>query len=140
MGARNVDRFSLRERRSKGETVADMWKERWRVRSYCESCGVRMRLNLEHVIRVNGPAFSLWDKTATCRRVLDVGGCSGTVFFEACPPGAPGYEFLGPTPRSMRPTYGPMSRGTGAFIDPADIEPAEVTAARGPPPPPGDGR
>ena len=47
----------------------------------CTSCGLKMQANLERIEREKGSDFSLWDRTAPCRRL----GCSGFVVFQALP-------------------------------------------------------
>ncbi|CAN7606682.1 hypothetical protein LJR164_004494 [Phenylobacterium sp. LjRoot164] len=135
MGARNTDRVHVSEYRSKANTISDMWKYNWRIRSVCETCGVQRQENLDAMIRLRGPGLVLWDKTGVCQRVLDMGVCQGRLFFKAKPPGSSGYDFLGAPPRLRRPSYGPQSRGVGSYIAVEDIEPKAVTAARGAPPP-----
>jgi hypothetical protein len=131
MGGPNPDRISLVERRHHGETVADMWKSEWKCRAVCERCGVALRVNLDTMIRLNGPGLSLWNKTTACKVV----GCPGRMFFQARPPYAPGWDYLGRPPRVRRPHEGPMAAGPGDFVLPEEIEPAAVTKARGPSPP-----
>lgn len=136
MGARNTDRVHISEYRSKADTIADMWKLNWRLRSVCESCGAQRQENLDAMIRLRGPALVLWHKTGVCQQIIGHGGvCEGRLFYKAMPPGASGYGFLGDGPRPGRPSYGPQSRGKGRYVTPEEIEPAAVTAARGPPPP-----
>lgn len=134
MGARNPDRVHISEWRSKAETIADMWKHRWRVRSVCEACGVERQENLDAMIRLRGPGLVLWNKTGVCQRIVTGGACRGRLFFMGAPPHSAGYSFLGERPRLRRPSYGPQSHGQGRYIAEAEIEPPAVTAARGPPP------
>jgi hypothetical protein len=137
MGVRSPDRIALYEHRPSVETVADMWKAGWRLRSYCESCGIEREENLDAFIRLRGPGLVLWDKTGVCQRITGSGlACKGRLFFKACPRHGRGFEFMGKMPRALRPTSGPQSRGKGRYVDPSEIEPGEVTSARGPPPPP----
>lgn len=131
MGTRNLDRIALYELRHKGETVADMWKLCWRCIAVCEACGIELRVDLVALIRLSGPGLSLWNKTAKCRRV----GCDGRVYFMASPPGGRGFEFMGKAARIPRSSTGPFAGGKGRYIEPQDIEPPAVTAARGPVPP-----
>jgi hypothetical protein len=136
VGARNPDRVHISEWRSKAETISDMWKHRWSVRSVCEGCGVERQENLDAMIRLRGPGLVLWDKTGVCQRILPHGGaCKGRLFFKGSPPSGAGYDFLGSRPRAKRPGYGPQSRGQGRHVKPEDIEPRAVSAARGPGPP-----
>jgi hypothetical protein len=58
-----------------------MRAERWDVITVCTSCGLKMQANLERIEREKGSDFSLWDRTAPCRRL----GCSGFVEFQALP-------------------------------------------------------
>lgn len=133
MGARNTDRVHISEYRSKAETVADMWKHGWRIRSVCESCGVERRENLDAMIRLRGPGLVLWNKTGVCQRILpSCGPCEGRLFFKGCPRHGAGFQFLGDPPRPRRPASGPQSRGQGPYIKPEDVEPTAMTAARGP--------
>ncbi len=83
MGHRNSDRVPIAYRRARCETVAQMRRDRWDVISKCEACGLIMRVDLALIIRVRGPAVSLWNRKARCRRL----GCGGWVAFQARAPG-----------------------------------------------------
>jgi len=136
MGSRNLDRIHISEWRDKVRTAADMWAKGWKVQAVCEHCERATVVDLDHLVRLAGPGVSLWDKTSRCKQVLDgANRCPGRVFFKALAPGAASYAFLGSPPRARRPAYRPQARGKGPFIQPEDSEPAEVTAARGPPAP-----
>jgi len=67
-----------------------MARDRWDVISICEKCGLVMRVNLGLIVRVSGPATSLWNRKARCRRV----GCTGFVVFQARAPGMAMHEPL----------------------------------------------
>ncbi|WP_332047962.1 hypothetical protein [Phenylobacterium sp.] len=69
-------------RRRKCETVTEMEARGWDVLAKCQACGLTTRVNLRHVARIRGPAFSLWNRRARCKRV-------------ACPGAA---QFLGRAP------------------------------------------
>lgn len=64
-----------------------MRRARWRVRSVCPVCGVRLRTPLAATIRLHGEAFSLWNRAAPCL----VEGCTGQVYYEGWPPKLAGY-------------------------------------------------
>jgi hypothetical protein len=90
MGSRNRDRIPLVYRRSKCETVTDMRRAGWDVLSRCDACGLVMRVDLALIETVSGPATSLWNYRARCRRV----GCTGRVDFLARAPGMGWHEVL----------------------------------------------
>jgi hypothetical protein len=69
MGHRNSDRVPIAYRRARCETVAQMRRDRWDIISRCEACGLIMRVDLTLIIRVRGPAVSLWNRKARCRRL-----------------------------------------------------------------------
>lgn len=135
MGSRNPDRVHISQWRSKAPTIADMWRGGWRIHAYCETCGDERRVNLEAMIRINGPGISLWDLTTACPRVVGGGLCRGRVFFKGCPRTGAHFDFLGHPPRARRPAAGPQSRGDGQFLSEEDVEPAAVRRALGPRPP-----
>lgn len=81
MGRRNPDRYTISDWRTACPTVRWMRAERWDVITVCTSCGLKMQANLERIEREKGSDFSLWDRTAPCRRL----GCSGFVEFQALP-------------------------------------------------------
>ena len=58
-----------------------MRAEGWDVITVCTSCGLKMQANLGRIEREKGSDFSLWDRTAPCRRL----GCAGFVEFQALP-------------------------------------------------------
>ena len=47
----------------------------------CTTCGLKIQADLARIEREKGPEFSLWDRTAPCRRL----GCPGFVEFQALP-------------------------------------------------------
>ena len=60
-----------------------MLEEGWAVMAKCSACGVLLNVDLTLIRRLKGPRFSLWDKTAPCKRV----GCGGVAHFVGNPPG-----------------------------------------------------
>ncbi len=94
MGHRNPDRVPIAYRRARCETVAQMQRDRWDVISKCEKCGLIMRVDLALIIHVSGPAVSLWNRKARCRRL----GCGGWVEFQARAPGMAYHEALAAPP------------------------------------------
>ncbi len=79
MGHRNPDRVSIAERRARCETVADMQAQGWDVVSKCRTCGLTMQVDLDVIAWRKGAKFSLWNRTARCRRLF----CNGVVDFMA---------------------------------------------------------
>ena len=84
MGRRNADRYTIADWRSACPTVRWMRAERWDVITCCTTCGLQMQADLARIEREKGPDFSLWDRTAPCRRLR----CPGFVEFQALPPHA----------------------------------------------------
>jgi len=76
-----------------------MLAARWDVISNCEKCGLMMRVDLAMIARVSGPATSLWNRKARCRRI----GCLGFVVFQARAPGMSCHEALSADDRDMIP-------------------------------------
>jgi hypothetical protein len=60
-------------------TLKGMADENVRVRSWCRTCGLALRVNPHLLLAFYGPDFSLIDLEAPCRRVE----CDGMVFFLA---------------------------------------------------------
>lgn len=83
MGARNPDRIPISARRRQCETIDHMRLAGWDVLAACGKCGLIMRVDLVILIRLRGPALSLWNRKARCRRL----GCLGFVEFQGRPPG-----------------------------------------------------
>lgn len=90
MGARNPDRIPLAWRRDRCESVGQMLEQGWDVLSKCPVCGLIMQTDLAVIAKVNGPAVSLWNRKARCRRLL----CPGFVEFHAKAPGMDGHQPL----------------------------------------------
>jgi hypothetical protein len=90
MGTKSRARIPLAMRRKGCESVEQMRREGWDVLSRCDACTLIMRVNLSTIIKVNGPAFSLWNRKARCRRI----GCVGFVEFQARAPGMECHEPL----------------------------------------------
>jgi hypothetical protein len=90
MGRKNIDRIPLTDRYGEGQTVAHMAVAGWEVITRCQACGLMMVVDLKLVATVSGPATSLWNRKARCRRI----GCNGWVQFQAKAPGMPYYSEL----------------------------------------------
>ncbi|MDO8912275.1 MAG: hypothetical protein Q8N10_03190 [Phenylobacterium sp.] len=90
MGTRNPDRVPLHMRRAKCETVVQMIEQRWDVLSKCMSCSLIMQVDLRVIARVKGPTYSLWDRSARCKRLH----CCGVVRFKAKSPDMSWHEHL----------------------------------------------
>jgi len=59
-----------------------MRRERWDIIAVCQTCGLQMQADLARIELEKGPEFSLWDRSAPCRRLR----CPGFVEFHAKPP------------------------------------------------------
>jgi hypothetical protein len=69
--------------RTHWETIGQMRAARWDVFSECETCRLRIRLDLEHTERLFGPDISLWNHKQSCPNM----NCTqGVVSFWARPP------------------------------------------------------
>jgi hypothetical protein len=79
MGAKNLNRIPVDAWRLKYPTVAELARDHVEVISSCRQCGLNMPVDLGLVAKVSGPATSLWNRTARCKRI----GCSGWVDFKA---------------------------------------------------------
>src|SRR5690606_33816940 len=84
MGRRHPDRYTTSDWRQACPTVRWLLAERWDAITECTTCGLKMQANLPRIERERGSDFSLWDRTAPCRRL----GCHGFVEFQALPPNA----------------------------------------------------
>lgn len=87
MGTKDPDKIHAADWRAHFETADQMRRARWRVRSVCECCGTKLRTPLAAAIKLHGPGFSLWNRTAPCL----VDGCTGHVYYEAWPPRCSSY-------------------------------------------------
>lgn len=79
MGGRNPDYLGTTICPDRSWTLADLWRQRALVEARCGSCGVRLRVDLDGLLRARGPDYSLWNKAPRCR----VLGCAGRVTFWA---------------------------------------------------------
>lgn len=82
MGRRNFDRWPPEAWRRSAEGVGRMRAAGWTVLAYCPSCQLTITVDLALIERLKGPAFSLWNRRAACRRL----GCAGRVEFQGKPP------------------------------------------------------
>jgi len=126
MGSRNADRIPLSDRYLLGRNVVDMYERRWEVISHCLACGLNMAVDLRLVARVSGPATSLWNRTARCRRI----GCAGRVEFQAKAPGMTGYEPLRTHDQPDRPGWAQQQLAKRAAAEAAE----HAARRRGPSP------
>lgn len=129
MGTRKLETLSIQERRREGEGVYDMLTNRWRVRAYCEECELEVRVSLMNMFRLNGPTYSLWDKTTPCIRST----CEGAMFYKALAQQGRGWEFLGKVPRIRQRQAGEIGRGK--LVDPNAPEAGPWVEKLGPSPP-----
>lgn len=49
----------------------------------CQACQLDLRIDMDLMVRLNGPDLVLFGRTCRCRRM----GCSGRMFFMGTPPG-----------------------------------------------------
>lgn len=94
MGRRNPDRYTLDDWRLAGGSVAAIIANRWFVFTECELCELRMKADLRRIAQEKGGTFSLWGRTAACRRL----GCPGRVTFFCQPHGADPFAMTAPQP------------------------------------------
>lgn len=60
-------------------TLAEMKAAGWTVRAVCLRCGVRLRVDLDRLVRQLGGNEILWGRRSPCK----VEGCDGQVVFSA---------------------------------------------------------
>lgn len=87
MGTKHPDRINPTDWRDGAETVGRMYEKRWELTARCDACDLVMLVDLRVVIRMKGPAFSLWNQRTRCRRIVFNGRCRGFVAFEFKAPG-----------------------------------------------------
>lgn len=92
MGRRNPDRYTAADWRLAGGNVGAIIANRWLVYTECDLCELRIRADLPRIARERGASFSLWGRTATCRRM----GCPGRVTFWCRPHGAADFAMTAP--------------------------------------------
>lgn len=49
----------------------------------CQACQLDLRIDVDLMVRLNGPDLVLFGRTCRCRRM----GCAGRMFFMGKPPG-----------------------------------------------------
>ena len=64
-------------------TIRQMRRDGWVISTRCPRCHLDCWVNLDVLIKLNGPELKLWNRTARCRRY----SCSGRMIFLATPPG-----------------------------------------------------
>jgi len=79
MGGQNPDYLGSLITPDRAWTLAQLWTLRAMVEARCGRCQVRMRVDIDALVRARGPDYSLWNKTPRCRVV----GCPGRVTFWA---------------------------------------------------------
>lgn len=60
-----------------------MRRDGWVIKAHCTSCYLDCWVDLDVLIRLNGPETKLFGQSARCRRY----GCPGRMVFLATPPG-----------------------------------------------------
>lgn len=85
MGAKNLDRLPFEAFVHHGNTVGDMIRTGWEVRSVCQGgdCAIKLRVSLPTIAKLLGEDFSLWNRTSPCKRY----GCHSKAYFEGKPRG-----------------------------------------------------
>ncbi len=84
MGCRNLDRIGFDEWAQHAPEIVRMARQGWQVRAECSTCGLKMAIDLDLLVRLRGPRFSLWGKRTRCR---DLRCRDGVMEFWARPPG-----------------------------------------------------
>ncbi len=79
MGGRNPDYVGATINADASWTLAQLWGQRARVEARCGACGVRLKVDLDGLLRARGPDGSLWNKTPRCKVI----GCAGRAAFWA---------------------------------------------------------
>ncbi|MNJ26784.1 hypothetical protein D3C77_212740 [compost metagenome] len=64
-------------------SIAEMRRRRWVILARCRDCHLDLRIDLDLMVRLNGPNLVLFGKTCRCRRM----GCAGRMIFMGTPPG-----------------------------------------------------
>ena len=104
MGGQNPDYLGSLITTERAWTVVQLWSLRAQVEARCDRCAVRLRVDLDGLIRARGPDYSLWNKTPRCRVI----GCDGRVGFWARDrPGASAIRLAGErrTPEAETPRW-----------------------------------
>jgi hypothetical protein len=73
MGGQNPDYLGSAISAERAWTLAQLWTLQAMVEARCDTCRVRLRVDLDGLLRARGPDYSLWNKTPRCRVV----GCRG---------------------------------------------------------------
>ena len=101
MGGQNSDYLGGSVTPELAWTLAQLWGMQAMVEARCDTCRVRLRVDLDGLIRARGPDYSLWNKSPRCRVV----GCPGRVGFWARDrPGGPETPLRGERRIAPKPT------------------------------------
>jgi hypothetical protein len=104
MGGQNPDDLGSMITAERAWTVAQLWALRILVEARCSGCNVRLRVDLDGLIRARGPDYSLWNKSPRCRVI----GCAGRVaFWGRDRPGSSAVKLTGErrTPEAATPRW-----------------------------------
>ncbi len=83
MGFRKHENRPLSYHLATPVSVSEMRQRGWVVMARCQACQLDLRIDLDLVVRLNGPDLVLFGKSCRCRRM----GCSGRMIFMGTPPG-----------------------------------------------------
>jgi hypothetical protein len=86
MGFKKPENYSWDDWRFVGGQVGGMVRSGWVVEAECNTCHVRVSVNLERIERRLGTHFSLWGETAPCPCIVDGRRCPGRWAYYGRPP------------------------------------------------------
>lgn len=114
MGTKHPDQISAGQWRAAVETAGQMYEKCWELTARCRACDLVQLVDLRVVIRMKGPAFSLWNRHTRCRRIVYAGRCRGVVDFAFKAPGMTQHRPLAAPDRAPDHRMGHVER---AFHD-----------------------
>ncbi|MNJ26332.1 hypothetical protein D3C77_208060 [compost metagenome] len=83
MGFRAYEQRPLAYHLATPVPASEMRRRGWVVMARCQACQLDLRIDLDLMVRLNGPDLILFGRTCRCRRL----GCSGRMVFMGTPPG-----------------------------------------------------
>ncbi len=83
MGFRAYEHRPLAYHLATPVSASEMRRRGWVVMARCQACQLDLRIDLNLMVRLNGPDLILFGRTCRCRRL----GCSGRMVFMGTPPG-----------------------------------------------------
>jgi hypothetical protein len=83
VGRKNYSAYGSEDWRTASASLGQIITNGWRVYADCDSCELRLQVDVVRVAQIAGERANLWGAKPRCRRV----GCPGRVTFYLATPG-----------------------------------------------------